>query len=330
MRTKHFVLPLIVLLLAVTGSIALGGVAGYPAEVFTALIRHDHSTLSQVLWNIRLPRVLLAMLVGAGLSLAGALMQTMFRNPLADPAILGISSGSALGLVMALLAGLEFGSISTSFCAVLGGLFAIAIISGVTRRKGAVSADTSTAGFVLVGVALNAFIAGALGILLSATSNPQARSISFWTLGTISLATWKGLTSVALFFVAGLIVISLVRTKANLLALEDYEIRILGANPSKLRFTLAIGSAILVASATSIVGVISFVGLITPYAIRLVVGPNVKLLLPIAALWGSILVLISDTLARTLIHSMEIPIGTILALIGSPIFVWVLVKRVRA
>jgi len=321
---QKFILPSVILLLVVLLSLTQGALSIDLNSLFHILLHRDSSAESLVIWDIRFPRIILAIFVGASLGVAGGLLQTIFQNPLADPSILGISTGTSLGTVSALLLGIEFGtSLSVAF-GVLGGLLAIALIFIFAQSR-----KSSHAAFLLFGVALNSLFASVLGIVLSVTKNPQARSISFWAQGTLSLATWSALGSILPFFLLGILIALYLSKGANVLTLSDTDIRTLGINPFTLRIILSITAAILVASATSIVGIIAFVGLITPFAIRLIYSPDLKFLVPLSALWGSILLLLSDTLARTLIHNLEIPISMLVAIIGAPIFMWILVKKVK-
>jgi iron complex transport system permease protein len=321
---KRFIFPTLILILILLFSLTQGAVPISLNSLFHILIYKDASSNSLVLWDIRFPRIILAILVGASLSVAGGLLQTIFRNPLADPSIMGISTGTSLGTVIALLLGVEFGtSLSVAF-GVLGGSIAIALIFIYAHSR-----KSSHAAFLLFGVALNSLLAALFGIILSATKNPQSRSISFWAQGTLSLATWGAIISILPFFIIGLLIAIYQSKYSNVLTLSDIEIRTLGINPFTLRIILSIAAAILVASATSIVGIIAFVGLITPFALRLIYGPDLRFLIPLSALWGSVLLLLSDTLARTLIHNLEIPISMLVALIGAPIFMWILIRKVK-
>lgn len=321
---QKFILPLGILVLLVLFSLTQGAVSINLNSLLNLLFHRDSSPDSLVLWEIRFPRIILAIIVGASLGVAGGLLQTIFRNPLADPSILGISTGTSLGTVVSLLLGIEFGTYVSVAFGVLGGSLAIALIFIYAHSR-----QSSHAAFVLFGVALNSLLAAVLGIVLSSTENPQTRSITFWAQGTLSLATWSTLASILPFFIFGILIAFYLSKGANVLTLSDTEIRTLGINPYSVRIILSITAAILVASATSIVGIIAFVGLITPFALRLIYGPDLKFLLPLSALWGSVLLLLSDTLARTLITNLEIPISMLVAIIGAPIFMWILVKKVK-
>lgn len=288
------------------------------------LFHRDSSPYSLVLWEIRFPRIFLAIIVGASLGVAGGLLQIIFRNPLADPSILGISTGASLGTVVALLIGIEFGTYVSVAFGVLGGSLVIAVIFFYSHSR-----QSNHSAFLLFGVALNSLVAAFLGILLSSSQNPQARSISFWAQGTLSLATWSALASIIPFFILGISIAIYFSKSANVLTLSDTEVRTLGINPFGQRIILSLAAAVLVASATSIVGIITFVGLITPFAIRLIYGPDLKFLIPMSALWGSILLLLADTFARTLIHNLEIPISILIAIIGAPVFMWILMTKVK-
>lgn len=321
---QKFILPSAILSLIALVSLTQGAVAIDFNSLFHILLHRDSSPDSLVLWDIRFPRIILGILVGASLGVAGGLLQTIFQNPLADPSILGISTGTSLGTVIGLLLGVEFGTSLSVVTGVLGGCVAIALIFHFAHSR-----KSSHAAFLLFGVALNSLLGAVLGIILSATKNPQARSITFWAQGTLSLATWGALASILPFFLIGILIAICLSKSANVLTLSNTEVRSLGINPFAMRVVLSIAAAILVASATSIVGIIAFVGLITPFALRLIYGPDLKFLIPLSALWGSILLLLSDTLARTLIHNLEIPISMLVAIIGAPIFMWILVRKVK-
>jgi iron complex transport system permease protein len=279
-----------------------------------------------VLLAIRVPRVLLAALVGAGLAVSGATLQGVFRNPLADPGLIGVSGGAALGAVAAIVAGWRpFGLATLPLAAFLGGLVTTLLVYRLARYGGRTEVTT----LLLVGVAVNALVGAATGFLTFLATDPQLRSIVFWLMGGMGAATWPALAAAAPFLLLGILLLPRLGRPLNLLALGEAEAGHLGVDTERLRL-VAIGLAALATGAgVAVAGIIGFVGLITPHLLRLAVGPDHRLLLPASALGGATLLVLADLVARTVLRPAEVPLGIVTAAAGAPVFLY-LIHRTRA
>jgi iron complex transport system permease protein len=279
-----------------------------------------------VLWSIRLPRVVLGGIVGAGLGMAGAALQGIFRNPLADPQLIGVSSGAALGSALGVLA-LEglIGSLAGPLGAFLGGLAAGATVYVIARHDGRSEVVT----LVLAGIAVAAVGGGAAALISFAVQDARLGSAVFYTLGGLSTATWKLVWVTAPFVVGALVLLPATGRSLNLALLGDREAEYLGVDVERLRLTV-FGLAILAVGATvSAAGVIGFVGLLAPHGVRLFAGPDHRVVLPAGALGGAVLVILADLGSRTLASPFEIPVGLLTAILGGPVFLWLIARTRR-
>lgn len=281
---------------------------------------------SAVLWAIRLPRVLEAAMVGASLAIAGAALQGIFRNPLADPGVIGVSAGASLGAVLSILVGITmFGRFSTPIAAFVAGLGTAMLVYMLARFQG----RTEVVTLILTGVALNS-IAGALtGFMITIANDAQLRSITFWQLGSIGGATWNSVTAMAPFAIAGFILLPRWGSALNLFVLGEKEARHLGISTEQVRLGVIIVASMVTGASVAFTGTISFVGLVVPHAIRLAAGPDHRVLLPASALAGASLLVLTDLLARTVATPLEVPIGVVTALIGGPFFLFLLTRTRR-
>lgn len=282
--------------------------------------------LSQsVLWDIRLPRVLLGLCVGASLGTAGALMQGTFANPLAEPGIVGVSSGAALGAVVSITVGFQLlGNWSVSVAAFVGGLATVLLVYASARADG----RTEVVTLVLSGVALNAFTGSVIGLAQYFSTDAELRSLTFWMLGSLAQATWPKVVAVAPFAVAGIAVAGSQAGKLDLLALGERPAQHLGIDVERLRMTTMVIVAVLTAAAVAVSGIITFVGLVIPHLVRMLIGPGHRGLLPASALLGAAIVVLGDLIARTVVAPAEIPLGVLTGLIGSPVF-FLLLRQTR-
>jgi iron complex transport system permease protein len=289
------------------------------AEVLAALTGRAGGTAEVVVWNIRLPRVLAAMLVGAALAAAGASYQVLFRNPLVSPDILGVSSGAALGAVCGIFLSLPV--IAIQGFAFLGGLAAVGLVIFVAQ---AVRGVDQTLVLVLTGVVMGA-LAGAATSLLKVMADPydQLPAITFWLLGSLASTMPADLGPVLPAVVIGLVPLILLRWRINLLSLGDDEARALGVDAPRLRFLVIAAATLITASVVAIAGVVGWVGLVIPHIARMLVGPSFATLLPVAAILGAGYLLLVDTLCRTL-ATIEIPLGILTAVLGAPFFLYLL------
>jgi iron complex transport system permease protein len=314
---------------AILLSLGAGEVAISPSQVAAILLHHAGLTGARsfdsvqdgVLWSLRLPRVLLGALVGCCLGLAGATLQGLLRNPLADPGVLGCSAGAVLGTVLMLLIGGGGLSVAAMLPAAAGGsLIATGLVYMLALQAG--RPDMLT--MVLAGVAVNAIAVGVVGLLIAATNRAVLNSVAFWELGSLSGATWEGVQVAAPTALVGLIFLSRWARLLDLLSLGDRDAHYLGVHVGRSRVILLAVTALLTAAAVSTVGIVGFVGLIIPHLMRLLLGPGHAAVLPASALAGAVLVVLVDLLARTVAAPAEIPLGSLTALLGCPYFVWLL------
>lgn len=287
----------------------------------------------QLFLQIRLPRVILCALVGAALSVSGALMQALFRNPIVEPGLVGTSSGAAFGAAFVFVMGKSLsgpwmdalGPFLLPLFAFAGGLIATWTVYRLSNVFGKVNVNT----LLLAGIAVNALAAGVTGFFSYIARDPQARSIVFWNLGTLSGADWSNVGIVSFSTIGG-ILLSLRYTKAlNALMLGEEEAGYLGIRTDRLKTRIILLNTFLVAIATSIVGVIGFVGLIVPHILRLLRSSDNRFLLIGSALLGGILLNLADMLSRVIVAPSEFPIGVITAFAGAPVFLFLLIRSNR-
>ena len=282
-----------------------------------------------VLLDVRLPRVLLGVLVGAALGVSGAVMQGLFRNPLAEPGLVGVSAGSALGAVAFIVLGGSLalsplaGAVALPVAAFAGGLVATALVYRLATRGG----RTAVATLLLAGVALAALAGAGTGLLLFVADDAQLRTITFWSLGSLGGATWTALAGAAPLLLLALVAAPRLARPLNALLLGEAEAFHLGVRVEREK-RVAVGVAALgVGAAVAVSGVIGFVGLVVPHLGRLALGPDHRRLLPASALLGATLLLLADLAARTLVAPAELPIGILTALVGAPFFLWLLLRE---
>ncbi len=282
------------------------------------------ANVETVVLQVRGPRVLAALLVGASLAAAGTAYQGMFRNPLVSPDILGVSSGAALGAVLAILASL--GIVGTQILAFAGGLAAVGLVYAVGSR---LRGHDPLLALVLTGVVIGTLLGSAIA-LMKYLADPynQLPAITFWLLGSLASISPKDLLVAAPLALAGLVPMLLLRWRMNLLSLPDDEARALGVEVARLRTLVVACATLMTASVVAISGIIGWVGLLIPHAARLLVGPDIGRLLPLAMLMGAGFMLAVDTLCRTLAQ-IEVPPGVLTALIGTPFFLWLFASARR-
>jgi iron complex transport system permease protein len=278
------------------------------------------------LWQVRMPRVVMALVVGAVLGCAGALMQGVFGNPLADPGVIGVSSGAALGAAVAIVAGARvLGEFTVAGAAFVTGLIATLLVYVLSRAHG----RTEVVTLVLTGIAINAVTGAGLAFCTYFSSQAQMDQIVFWQLGSLNGTRWVFVATAAPFALVGVAGSCLLAGRLDLLALGDRPARHLGVNVERLRLTAIVLVAIMVAAAVAFSGVIGFVGLVVPHLIRMVVGPGHRMLIPASVLGGALLLSAADLVARTAVAYADLPIGMLTAIVGGPFFFWLL-RRTRA
>ncbi|MFJ6609224.1 FecCD family ABC transporter permease [Streptomyces sp. NPDC091289] len=325
------VAPLLSALLLVTVCVAVSvGSVGVRLETVTEVIGgHLIGTGTsasvmddQIVWNLRLPRVLLAAAVGAGLAVVGVTLQATVRNPLADPYVLGVSAGAGLMASVAITLGsAAVAGLSTSAAAFVGALVAMTAVLALSRRAGRVIPSR----LILAGVTLSYLFSGATSFVIFRSGNADAaHSVLFWLLGSLSESSWTNLAlPAAAVLVVGVHLMLRTRT-LNALAAGDDAALSLGVSVHRVRIRLLVTASLLTGVLVAVSGGIGFVGLIVPHLVRLVVGPDHRRLLPIAMLVGAIYLVVVDVLCRVLVRPEELPVGIVTAVLGAPVFLWLL------
>nr|WP_246802899.1 iron ABC transporter permease [Cellulomonas hominis] len=305
-----------------------------PAEVLGSVLHRlgidagplpAHPNGDAALWTIRFPRVAMAVLAGAALATAGAVMQGVFGNPLADPGVVGVSSGAALAACTGIVLGWTFlGPFTSAALAFGGGLVTTMAVYLLARSGG----RTEVVTLVLTGVAVNA-VCGAGIAFLTFLADTQAREqIVFWQLGSLNGTRWAYVGVVAPLVAVGVAVALVVARRLDLLSLGERAARHVGVDVERLRVVSIVAVALLTAAAVAFCGIIAFVGLVVPHLVRMVVGPGHRVLVPLSALGGAVLLLAADLVARTAVAYADLPIGMLTALVGGPFFFW-LIRRTR-
>jgi iron complex transport system permease protein len=336
---RTLVIVLAVLLLVVMTLAASIGAAGipvlrlpaalglWPADGDSAFLARDRL----VLWSIRLPRIAMAAIVGALLAGAGTIMQGLFRNPLADPALVGVAGGGALAAAFVIVIGDQFLSVSGMHlpfwllpAAAFGGsLLATMLLYRIATHEN----RTSIAVFLLGGLAIAALSNAGIGMLVFTADDRQLRDVTFWMLGSISGATWSKVSILLPFLFAMLALVPSIGRGLDFLVLGESEAFHMGVEVERLKRRAIVLVSAMTGAAVSFAGIIGFVGIIVPHLLRIVIGPSHRLLLPASAILGAILLLGADTMARTVTAPAEVPIGILTALVGAPVFLSILLRQ---
>ncbi|AWK13595.1 iron ABC transporter permease [Candidatus Fukatsuia symbiotica] len=314
---------LALLIFLIIGSVNLGALT----LSFHTLWYSSFDDIPWQIWlQIRLPRVLLAILVGCALATSGAVMQGLFRNPLADPSLLGISSGAALLVALVIIMPCTLPTALSFYSHIIAAFIGSLLISFLILSLSRVS-HGNLSRLLLAGIAINALCGVAIGILNYLSSDQQLRQFSLWMMGSLSQVQWSTLLVAAALIIPATMMTLLQARKLNLLQLGDEEAHYLGIDVQRTKKLLLLLSALLVAAAVALSGVIGFIGLVIPHLIRMNLGADHRWLLPGAALGGACLLLSADTLARTLVAPAEMPVGLITSLIGGPYFLWLVLRQ---
>ncbi len=287
---------------------------------------------SAVIWSLRLPRVVLAMVVGGGLAMAGAAIQGLFRNPLADPALIGVTSGGAMGAILAIVGGSLLAGIPLwlyEAAIPIGALLGALSVTAVIYRLATFGGRTSVSTLLLVGIAINALAGAMIGFTLFFSSSDDIRSFLFWTLGSLDRATWKELRFALVLVIPALLVLPFYARSLNVLLLGESEAFHLGIRVQSLTRQVVFLAAGLAGVTVALAGTIGFVGLVVPHIIRLWLGPDYRRLFPACALAGGGLLLLADTAARSMAPPSVLPVGILTALAGAPFFLFLLARRRR-
>ena len=296
--------------------------------LFAALAGGGDESSRAILFDVRLARVLLAGCVGAALSAAGCAYQAVLRNPLADPYILGVSGGAALGAVVfiAVAPTAALGaSTGRPLAAFAGALVTLAVLFGLARFQG----RTETTALLLIGIVLNAFDSAIIQFFVSAGDPARFQGTLSYLMGAMSSPAWGALATVAVLCAAGLAILASHAHTLNLLALGDEEAGQLGVGVERATWTIVIAASLVTAAAVAFTGIVGFVGLIVPHAMRRLFGPDHRILLPASAIGGAAVLMLADAAARTLLSPSELPVGVITALVGGPFFLVLLMRRLK-
>jgi iron complex transport system permease protein len=338
-RTARGVALSIVLTVALVAAVMLSATVGQlaitPAEIVGSLLRaagvdNDWAPTDRIiestLWVVRFPRIVMGLAVGAALAVAGAVMQAIFGNPLAEPGVVGVSSGAALGAAAAIVFGVTaLGSWSIALLAFVGGLLATLLVYFVSRANG----RTEVVTLLLTGIAINAFAGAGLAFLLFAGDTASREQITFWQLGSLNGSLWREVGIVAPIMLVGLVVAVLLGRQYDLLALGERNARHLGVDVESLRIGSIVLVALLTGVAVAFCGIIAFVGLVVPHVIRMAIGPGHRPLIVASAVGGGALISLADLVARTAVPGADLPIGMLTSLIGGPFFFYLLFRQRR-
>lgn len=308
-------LAVLLVLLSTIGSVNLSF-----SEIISALINDDNKMVTTIVYKMRLPRNVLAALVGANLAVAGILLQSVMKNPLADPGITGVSTGASVAAIIILLVAPQFTSLLPIF-AFIGGAIACILVFIMAYKNG-----IKPGRIVLAGVAVNTILGGVISFLSTMYSD-RIQSAMLWLNGSLATKTWADVNMLFAYSIIALVISLLLIRSANVLQLGDEAATNLGFNVNLTRLLISSVAVFLAAISTSVVGVISFVGLIVPHISRMIMGSDHKYTIPFSMVLGSIVLLVADTLGRTIGGAIEIPVGVIMSIVGGPFFLYLLRKR---
>lgn len=313
--SSFIVLLFLIFLFSTVGSVKLSY-----GEIFSALINNDNKIVTTIVYQMRLPRNILAVLVGANLAVSGLLLQAVMKNPLSDPGITGVSSGASVGAIIILLLMPKYIGI-LPLIAFLGGAIACACVYMMAWKNG-----LKPMRVVLAGVAVNAILGGFISLLTTFYSD-KIQSALLWLNGSLASKTWIDVRLLGVYSIIGLILSLFCIRSANILNLGDDAAINLGVNLNKTRLFLSFVAVFLAGVSTAIVGIISFVGLIVPHISRMIIGSDHKYTIPFSIILGGIVLLVADTVARSILGSLELPVGVIMSIVGGPFFLYLLRKK---
>jgi iron complex transport system permease protein len=306
------------------GALLVGPVELPLREVLLALRGEADQTVRTILFDLRFPRVILAAQVGAGLAVSGAVFQALLRNPLAEPYVLGVSGGAALGAVTAIVFGITIGSLlALPFAAFAGAILAILLVLFMAGGRGR-GFDTRI--LLLSGVVIGAFFNAIILLIINFAEVEAFRAALLWIMGTFSGATWQGVLTVSLYLWPAILALILLARPLNLLSVGEQSAFHLGVDVRKFKIIVYVVNSLVVGVCVAGAGAIGFVGLVVPHGLRLVGGSEHRWLLTASAIAGATFMVAADTLARTVVAPTELPVGVVTALIGVPVFLWLLLR----
>ena len=321
-------------------SVSIGSVSIEIKQIFSLILnrmgfegsQNFTTTQENVFWILRFPRVLFGVLVGVALGISGVSLQGIFRNPLVDSGLIGIASGASLlaSCFIVLSSYFSFLSIvnaqlTMAFVAFVGAAVTAFLVYRVSLYNGKINITM----LILAGVALNAVSGSLTGLLTYFADDRQLRDITFWTLGSLSGATWLSLSILAFFVLIPAFILMRYRNALNAFALGEKSAYFIGVDTKRVKFVVLLCSTAMVGATVAFSGIIGFVGLVIPHILRLIIGPNHRALMPLSALAGALLICLADLVSRTLINPIEIPIGIITSIIGAPILLLIILKQKR-
>ena len=325
-RQRHLLLTFLISL--IVSALLAVTIGSFKISVFDLLLGKLDELSSTILYTIRMPRVMLAAFVGASLAISGACLQGLFRNPLADPGLIGVSAGAALGAAFAIVFSSRFISLNflgpylIPFSAIIGSASVIIILFVITKGFG----YDGVTYMLLAGIAVNAIAGVGIGVLTYISDDSELRSLTFWTMGSFGGVTWPLIMPAIVVILFSIVWIIGLSRKLDLIQLGDVEASRLGINIKKVRFGVIISSAVVVGISVALSGMIGFVGLVVPHLVRILGGVNHLYVLIGSAIVGSILMVISDMMCRVIISPAELPVGLITSGLGSPFFLWLIFK----
>jgi len=335
--TRPVLVGLVALALLVAG-ILVSSVSGqldiHTSQVIGSMLQRigiDNSwapadpVIDATLWVVRFPRIIMAMAVGAALAVGGALMQAIFGNPLAEPGVVGVSSGAALGASIAIVFGIQFAGSGVAALAFVGGLLATLLVYAVARVGG----RTEVVTLLLTGIAINAFAQAGLAFVLFLADTASREQIVFWQLGSLAGSVWSEIVVVVPLLFLGTVVAWVLAKQLDVLALGERNARQLGVDVEGLRIIVIVVVALLTAAAVAFAGIIAFVGLVVPHIVRMALGPSHRALIVMSLIGGAALMVWADLLTRTLVDGADLPIGMLTALVGGPFFFGLLYQQRR-
>lgn len=326
-RLRFFIILIAILFVSIIFSAVFGGSRIPVREVFYTLFHPGVlNSTHTIIWGIRIPRIVLGLLIGAGLAVSGCVFQALLRNPLADPYTLGVSGGAALGASAGIILGLErmLGYYGLPLCAFLGGFTSISITYLLALRK-----NFSVSTLILLGVVLSFLFSAIVTLLLSISDPGRVHSAILWLMGDLSWADPGLILPVSLFVIAGISIIFLFSRDIDLLTLGEEKAGHLGVDVALTRRILFLLSSLVTGACVASAGIIGFVGLMVPHLIRRITGPGHNVLLPASSMGGAILLILSDTLARTIIYPLELPVGVITGIFGGIFFLFLFLGSKR-
>lgn len=337
MKKKHIILFIILIILffitmlvSTTIGVANISIKDTLKIIINKIFRIDNNLkikdiYQNIVWNIRIPRIIIASLVGIGLSVTGASYQSLFKNPMADPYILGVSSGAGLGATIGIVLGLNIsilgisGVTITAFIMSLITIFIVYTISKVGKK-------TPITSLILSGVAISYLFSSIISILMIFNSQ-ETDKVVFWLMGSLTTSNWNHIQILTPIVLIGSFIIWIYSRELNIMLMGEESAQMLGVDIEKIKIKLFLIVSIIVSTTVSITGIIGFVGLIVPHTVRIIVGANNKVLIPISAVSGGIFMIISDTIARTIVNPTELPVGAVTALFGAPYFIYLISKN---